>query len=121
MLEKDYIKATTQLNAIAKLGDNWNNNGTKPFSTKLINKCRKILMQLVREPFISPTACGSIQFEYEKENGNYLEFEIYEDRIEAFIYSLVEGEKEFKLDGVSEIEEMKQMVINFYGSKDWYN
>lgn len=118
MLEKDYIKATTQLNAIAKLEDNWNNNGAKPFSTKLINKCRKILMQLVREPFISPTTCGSIQFEYEKENGNYLEFEIYEDRIEAFIYSLVEGEEEFKLDGVSEIEEMKQMVINFYGSKD---
>ena len=48
MLEKDYIKATTQLNAIAKLEDNWNNNGAKPFSTKLINKCRKILMQLVR-------------------------------------------------------------------------
>lgn len=83
-LEKNYIEASTKLNEIAKLENNWNNNGANSISAKLIEKCREIVMQLAAEPFICPTACGSIQFEYEKENGDYLEFEIYEDRIEVF-------------------------------------
>lgn len=71
--KKNYIEASTTLNEIAKLKDNWNNNGANSFSAKLIEKCRGIVMQLAAEPFICPTACGSIQFEYEKENGDYLE------------------------------------------------
>lgn len=54
--------------------DNWNGNGANSFSTKLIEKCREIVTQLVAEPFVCPTACGSIQFEYEKDNGDYLKF-----------------------------------------------
>ena len=74
-LEKNYIVTNAALDEIAKLDDNWNNNGAGSFSTKLIGKCREIVMQLVAEPFICPTACSSIQFEYEKENGEYLELD----------------------------------------------
>ena len=73
-LEKKYVKANATLSEIEKLKDNWNDNGASAFSSKLIEKCRGIVMQLASEPFICPTACGSIQFEYEKENGDYLEF-----------------------------------------------
>ena len=114
-LEKNYIEASTTLNDIAKLEDNWNNNGANSFSTKLIEKCRGIAMQLAAEPFICPTACGSIQFEYEKENGDYLEFEIYEDRIEVFLDTTSGGEQEFNLSGISATDKMKQMVVDFYG------
>lgn len=114
-LEKNYLEASAMLNEIAKLKDNWNNNGANSFSAKLIEKCRGILMQLAAEPFICPTACGSIQFEYEKENGDYLEFEIYEDRIEVFLDTLSGGEKEFNLQGISATDKMKQMVVDFYG------
>lgn len=114
-LEKNYIEASTTLNQIANLKDNWNNNGAKSFSTKLIEKCREIVMQLAAEPFICPTACGSIQFEYEKENGDYLEFEIYEDRIEVFLDTASGGEQEFDLCGISATDKMKQMVVDFYG------
>lgn len=78
--------ANRALKDISVLQDNWNENGAKSFSRELVEKCYKILRQLTAEPFICPTACGSIQFEYEKENGEYLEFEIYEDRIEFFQY-----------------------------------
>lgn len=113
-LGKNYILASTALDEIAGLDNNWNNNGASSFSTKLIEKCRGIMMQLAAEPFICPTACGSIQFEYEKENGEYLEFEIYEDRIEVFCDTLSSGEKEFNLQGISATDKMKQMVVDFY-------
>lgn len=114
-LEKNYIVASAALDEIVKLDDDWNNNGASSFSRKLIEKCRGILTQLVAEPFICPTACGSIQFEYEKENGEYLEFEIYEDRIEAFLDTLSNGEQEFTWKGISATDKMKQMVVDFYG------
>ena len=72
-------------------------------------------MQLTAEHFICPTACGSIQFEYEKENGEYLEFEIYEDRIEFFSISQKGEEQEETFLGKSAAERMKQMVVDFYG------
>ena len=114
-LEKNYIEASTTLSQIAKLEDNWNDNGAQSFSTKLIEKCRGIVIQLAAEPFICPTACGSIQFEYEKENGDYREFEIYEDRIEVFWDTASGGEQEFDLCGISATDKMKQMVVDFYG------
>ena len=114
-LEKNYIAASAALDEIAKLDDNWNNNGAGPFSAKLIEKCRGIVAQLEAEPFICPTACGSIQFEYEKENGEYLEFEIYEDRIEVFLDTPSNGKQEFDLKGSSATDKMKQLVVDFYG------
>ena len=114
-LEKNYVEAIAALRKIKKLKDNWNSNSASSFSTKLIEKCREITMQLDSEPFICPTACGSIQFEYENENGDYLEFEIYEDRIEVFLDTQSDGEKEFTLQGISAIDEMKQTVVDFYG------
>lgn len=115
LLEKNYVEASAALSEIEKLKDNWNDNGASSFSPKLVEKCREIAMQLAAEPFICPTACGSIQFEYEKENGDYLEFEIYEDRIEGFLDTLVGGEEEFNLQGISATDQMKQMVVDFYG------
>lgn len=114
-LEKNYIKVNEALNAIKKLEDHWNDNGACSFSAELIEKCRRIAMQLEAEPFACPTACGSIQFEYEKEDGEYLEFEIYEDRIEVFLETLSDGEKEYRLCGRSAADKMKQLVVDFYG------
>ena len=114
-LTKQYIVANATLDDISKLEYNWNDNGAQAFSVKLIERCRQIVSQLVAEPFVCPTACGSIQFEYEKENGEYIEFEIYEDRIEVYSESLINGEEEFVLYGITANDKMKQMVVDFYG------
>ena len=114
-LTKCYVVANAALDDILKLEYNWNDNGAQAFSVKLVERCRQIVNQLVAEPFVCPTACGSIQFEYEKENGEYLEFEIYEDRIEVYVESLTNGEEEFILYGITANDKMKQMVVDFYG------
>ena len=77
--------------------NNWNLYGAKPFSTKLLNLAWNKIRELEIQPEVFPTMCDSIQFEYEKENGDYLEFEIYEDRIEVF--EIIDGdEDEYNLD-----------------------
>lgn len=73
-----------KLEDILKLENNWNGNKAKRFSNDLINKCKKLLDNLDSEPFIAPCADGSVQFEWEKRNGQYLEFNIYENKIEMF-------------------------------------
>lgn len=113
-LAKNYIVANTALDDISKLEENWNDNGANAFPIELVEKCREIVNQLVAEPFVCPTACGSIQFEYEKENGEYLEFEVYEDRIEVYMDSILNGEEEFNLCGITAVDKMKQMVVDFY-------
>lgn len=114
-LAKNYVKANKAIKDISELQADWNGNGARPFSAALIEKCHEILNQLAAEPFVCPTACGAVQFEYEKENGEYLEFEIYNDRIEAYSVSEKGTETEKCLSGINEIEQMKQMVVDFYG------
>ena len=60
------------LNDIAHLKRDWNGNNANPFPASLIEKCTTLISQLEVQPFISPTAYGAIQMEYEKENGDYL-------------------------------------------------
>lgn len=97
MKRKDLDNCLKKLRDIANLKDNWNQHQAKAFSSELIEKCNSILNELTIPPFITPTACNSIQFEWNKENGDYLEFEIFEEKIEVFILTRKGEEKEFLL------------------------
>lgn len=97
------------LNDIAHLKSNWNGNNANPFPASLIEKCTTLISQLEVQPFISPTAYGAIQMEYEKENGDYLEFEIYPERIEVYqIINNIEYE-----EILTSLNEVKQTITNF--------
>lgn len=75
----------------------------------LKSKCLDILSTVDQQPEIFPTGRGSIQFEYEKDNGDYLEFEISLDSID--VLEIKSGiEKEFKVSSYSQID---QLVRNF--------
>ncbi len=101
------------LGEIAALKYNWNENGAEPFSSDLIEKCKNLLSYLIYTPFISPTACGSIQFEYEKDSGDYLEFEIFQDKIKVYSSTMANGEQECILTGDFVSENMQQLVNDF--------
>lgn len=76
-----------RLEEISKLPDNWNERGSNKVSTDLLDYVKNILAVLDVEPNIFPTARDSIQLEYENSAGDYLEFEIFEDRkIKKFFY-----------------------------------
>ena len=82
----------------------------------MINKCEEILDNLPFEPFVCPTAIGSVQFEYEDKNEDkYLEFDIYEDKAEVF--KIDNGkQKEFTIEG-DIINQMVGLVNEFYDKK----
>ncbi len=71
------------LDSYSVLPENWNDNGAKPFSPKLINRCHEIVDGLKYIPALFPTGCNSIQFEFEH-GDSYIEFEVYENKIEVY-------------------------------------
>lgn len=100
--------------AISELQDNWNDNGAKKFSDKLIVKCYSILFGLPVLPEIFPVADGSIQFEYEKDNGSYLEFDIFENEVSEFIV-YPDGKE---IERTIESDKIAEEVKNFYEQSD---
>lgn len=75
-----------RLDRFAAFEDNWNGNDASKFSKDLIEKVKYIIENISVQPSVFPVARDSIQFEYTKDNGDYLEFELYDDgRLTKFI------------------------------------
>lgn len=74
-----------QLDEFAEYEKNWNNNDAEPFSASLISKCRLLIGKLNIIPEIFPVANNSIQFEFDKENGDYLKFNVFDDKVTMFM------------------------------------
>lgn len=75
------------LNKYANLKEDWNGYGSKPLSKKVIENCKAIIEKLPGCFYIFPTARDSIQIEFDKLNGDCLEFEVYESKIVCFVES----------------------------------
>ncbi|MFJ7646110.1 hypothetical protein ACIQ1H_01100 [Lysinibacillus sp. NPDC097279] len=103
------------LNSFLDLPENWNDNDAECFEEGLVKKAMRIIRKLPMQPDVFPTARNSIQFEYEKENGEYLEFEIFSKSIECFMIDADGMEKEFN---VYDVVEMIQEVVDFYERTD---
>lgn len=64
---------------IAQLPNNWNDNGALRFSSEVLREADDLFTLLVSAhitPEVFPTACGTIQFEFENHKGDYLEIEV---------------------------------------------
>lgn len=109
-------KNLEKLDSIEKLDVNWNENGADKFSTNLIEKVRKVLQILKKQPEIFPTAEKSIQLEYEKEDGQYLEINIYENHTKIFSIDANEQETEFVIKE-EENARIQKTVEDFHGKK----
>lgn len=90
---------------------NWDGEGAKPFDKKLIDKAKGILLELKYQPEIFPSQYNSIQFEYEKENGEYLEFELFQNKI-VYFYINKDGKEEEDLNIIQ--EKMINKINAFY-------
>ena len=103
-----------KLHAISELDDNWNDNGAKKIPTTLIEKISRCLNSFLVQPDIFPTTTESLVLEYEKYNGDHLEFEIF-DSGQMKIYSLTDEETEFFKTTAFDIEEINSRINEFYG------
>lgn len=109
---KDKITNLRRLSEIQGLTDNWNNNGASAFSDALINDVRRIMMSVSRQPEIFPTACDSIQLEWDKKTGEYLEMEVSENDITVFYIAADGSEKQWKL--TTDIDSINDTLGEFY-------
>ena len=99
----------------ANYKDNWNGNEAKAFSKEVIKNALNLEKYLYIDksiiPEIFPTACDSLQIEYEKDD-KYLEIEIKKDKYE--IYRNINGvESEFYL-GLDKVYEIINIIKLFY-------
>lgn len=106
---KELLNAYETLREIEQLEKNWNENQADPISSEVVKKVRNTLPLLDKQPEIFPTACNSIQIEYEKENEDYLEFEIFEDTVKC--YREIDQHVE---ESTVDKEEIPKIVREFY-------
>ena len=89
-------KNINTINSFQNLEPNWNYNGAQAISKAVVTKTIKIIKSLDLQPEVFPTGRNSIQIEFEKDNGDYLEFEFFENS--TFYLSIIgEDEQEFEL------------------------
>ena len=108
-------EAKKRIREIALLRENWNGHGAKCFSALLIKRVENIVNNLPVSPEIFPTAIGAIQIEYQKKDGSYLEFEIYENS--ANQYMIDKDGKEFEQTITNHLHinsDVVQAVVDFY-------
>ena len=114
IISKEKIYNLKKLDKIALLKDGWNGNKAKPFESELISKVRKIITVLEIQPELFPTVCNSIQIEYEKEDGSYLEIGLnLEETWEVFEINSTGEERYFSI--VANAETINKVVNSFYG------
>lgn len=82
---KDFNIALEKINSFKNLETNWDTYGALPITDIVINSSLTFLNKFKIIPDIFPTGRGSIQFEFEKSNGDYLEFEIFTDKINYYL------------------------------------
>lgn len=111
-MNTDLLHSYQKITEIECLEDDWNDNGASKFSAEIISTIRNIVERLARQPRIFPTARKSIQFEYENEVGDYLEFELFESgRLKKFYCS---NDGKTATEDIS-IEMIYEAVEKFYG------
>ncbi|MCD8074884.1 MAG: hypothetical protein LUF27_07590 [Lachnospiraceae bacterium] len=105
----------SKLYKLSMLPDNWNENGAARFSGEHIKKCVSIIRKLPFQPEVFPTAAGSIQMEYEKNSGEYLEFNVYPDHVDVYLTNSNGEEFEESIYGArQEYQVMEKLVRDFY-------
>ncbi len=106
-------KNLTKLDKITTLSKNWNEYNAEPFSKSLITHAKNLIRKLYIQPEIFPTAIGSLQIEYEKDNGDYLEIQVTEE-FNCEVY-MIKDKKEYCFNVINTPTEINKLVNNFHG------
>lgn len=100
------------LYSFRNLANNWDGYNAPPIEEEVINTSLAVLDRLTLEPEIFPTGRNSVQFEYQANNGNYIEIEIFSDRILLIIeQNGVLSELEHGLGQLDELDQIIHRII----------
>ena len=103
-----------KMDEISALEVNWNGNGACEFSSELIARARGIITALERQPELFPLPGNSIQLEYEKIDGTYLEIQLTQGAIWS-VFQINENEEEVYSTIPAEVDAINKVVTSFYG------
>lgn len=100
----ELLENKKKLESFKKLNFNWNLAYANKFDEAFIDKISSQLANIQIQPKVFPTGRNSIQLEYEKENGDYLELEIFEQSVSCLkIKNNQENEEKINLDNINTI------------------
>lgn len=102
-----------KLNKIKALQENWDGYGAPTIDATAIENSEELISAFCIQPCVYPTARGSVQMEYEKENSDYLEIEIFDDRVEIYT-EYADGRSEENAMPV-DVDAITKVVESFYG------
>ena len=103
-----------KLDYIRSLGDNWNGNGAPAFTMSVTDRIESLIYNLNIQPEVFPTACGTIQLEYDNSRKDYMEIEIGEsDTAEVFVVRF-NGEEAYSSVPVT-TDDINRLAGEFYG------
>jgi hypothetical protein len=104
------LKSSALLDSFLSLNDNWNGYGARKFDPEFIDVVKKIVFKLEKNPKIFPTGRNSIQLEYQKDNGDYLELEVFPDCSVATLQIIGDEEYNSKI----QVTEINSLLQSFY-------
>ena len=110
MSEIELLKGLNLIEGYRLLENNWNGYDAPKIDESIISKAKEIIRNISLVPDIFPTGRNSIQFEFEKKNGDYLEFEIYKNKISCLCIMNKKSET-FNLNP----DQIEQTINNFHG------
>lgn len=103
-----------KLDSIRSLDDNWNGNGAPAFPKAVTDRIESLIRDLNIKPAVFPTACGTIQLEYDNSCKDHMEIEIGKsDQAEVFIIRF-NGEETYTAVPVTS-DEINRLAGDFYG------
>lgn len=114
VISSDLGKNVNRVRSFAGLKDGWDGETGKKFSIVFLDSIVDLLKKLTDQPEVFPISDGSIQLEYETEQGDYLEFEISEEKSVTMFCLDLEGnstQRVFEFDA----DKINKQVAQFYG------
>ncbi len=106
------MKSKRKLRSFLDYGPDWNGYGAVPFSRDYIKKAERLLSAIPVKTEVFPISDGRVQFEFDKEDGAYLEFEVNDDG-SIHVFQILSDQTEREYD--AKYEDMKGIVTEFYG------
>ena len=106
------MKSIEKLQSFLKFPDNWNGYGASHFSEEYLRYVKCLLEQIPEKAEVFPIPDGRVQFEFDKDDGAYLELEINsDDTIDVFEIRADKTEREY----IAYSKDIARIVMDFYG------
>lgn len=100
------------LESYRNLEPNWDGYNAPPIDSRIIDNSISLVASLSLQPEIFPTGRNSIQLEYEREDGDYVELEVFIENIHIHIeQNGISSDQDYGLEQTREINDTINLVF----------